>query len=282
MIRAAEGTDARFRRRRNGLRQRGQAFTEFLVAAVALVPLFLLIPLIAKYQDISHATQMASRYVAFDAFARNDSVSTWKPAAQLEDEVRRRFFGNAEAPIKTNDVAGNFLADHNLFWRGANGDVLIKDFNTDVKVSFGASNSTSHEDGFSAAHDGTPFVLREPLKLRARGVYTAKVSVALANMPAGLKFYEPFDALNLSMSRGTSVLIDPWTASSPRQIEDKIAADPAIFPVGPLAAISPLVDAAVVMVEAPSKLTGQITGPKLGKLDFWRDVVPKDRLKERP
>lgn len=258
-------------------RQRGQALTEFLVAAVALVPLFLLIPVIAKYQDISHATQMASRYVAFDAFTRNDSVSTWKSESQLADEVRRRFFSNADAPIKTNDVAGNFLANHNLFWRNPNGGVLIKDFNTDVMVSFGTAGGATHDTGFGAASDGTPFILRDPLQLRARGVYTANVSVALANLPAGLKFYEPFDALNLSISRGTSVVIDPWTASGPTQVEGKIAASAAIFPAGSLSAISPLVSADVTLIDLP----GGISGPKLGQLDFWRDVVPEDRLKSR-
>lgn len=44
--------------------QRGQALTEFLVISVAMVPLFLLMPVIAKYQDVSHSTQMASRYSA--------------------------------------------------------------------------------------------------------------------------------------------------------------------------------------------------------------------------
>ena len=260
--------------------QHGQALTEFLVTAVALVPLFLLMPLIAKYQDIAHSTQMASRYVAFDAFARNDSVSTWKSESQLADEVRRRFFSNADAPVKTDDVAGDFLANHNLFWRDPNGDVLIQDFGRDVTVSYGAvgTTGTTHAAGFIAASDGTPFVLRDALGLVPRGIYTANVSVKLANMPSGLKFFEPFDTIDLSITRGTSVAIDPWTARSPEQIETKIAADPTIFPVGSLAEISPIVNAGVALVDLP----GGLSGPKLGQLEFWRDVVPEDRLKARP
>ncbi|MDQ2736439.1 MAG: hypothetical protein M3Y55_15935 [Pseudomonadota bacterium] len=263
------------RRSHPRVRERGQALTEFLVAAIALVPLFLLIPLIAKYQDISHATQMASRYVAFDAFTHNDSLGTPKPEGQLADEVRRRFFGNADSPIKTNDVAGNFLADHNLFWRDPNGDVLIKDFSNDVTVSYGPANASAHGNGFTAASDGTPFVpLHDQLGLRARGLYTVNVSVALANMPAGLSFYEPFDKIDLSIARSTSVAIDPWTARNPQEVEGKIAANPLIFPVGSLAAVSPVVDGAVTAIDAP----GIIRGPRLGQLDFWRDVVPQDRL----
>lgn len=81
----------------------GQALTEFIVLALALIPLFLLIPIIAKYQDIAYATQIASRYVAFDVMTRADGNSSSKPQKKLEDEVRRRFFGNSDAPIKTDD-----------------------------------------------------------------------------------------------------------------------------------------------------------------------------------
>lgn len=259
------------------LTQRGQALTEFLVAAVALVPLFLLIPLIAKYQDIAHTTQLASRYVAFDSFTRNDSVGTAKSEGQLADEVRRRFFSNADAPIKTDDVAGNFLAHQNLFWRGPSNTALIRDFGTDVGVSFGAGNGASHGAGFSAASDGVPFILHDRLALRARGVYTANVSVALANLPAGLKFFEPFDRIDLNVGRSTSVAIDPWAARDPAQIEAKIVGHPELFPTAPLAALTPAVDAAVRAIDAPAGLSG----PLLGQLDFWRDVVPNDRLKTR-
>ena len=57
-------------------KQHGQALVEFLVASVAIVSLFLQVPVIAKYQDIGNSTQMASRYVAFDAMNRNDTISS--------------------------------------------------------------------------------------------------------------------------------------------------------------------------------------------------------------
>ncbi|MGV7207009.1 hypothetical protein ACLB1G_04040 [Oxalobacteraceae bacterium A2-2] len=78
----------------------GQALAEFLVLAVALLPLFLLLPLIAKYQDIAYQTLVASRYVAFDAMTRNDGQSSWKPPEQLAAEVRRRLAGAADAPSR--------------------------------------------------------------------------------------------------------------------------------------------------------------------------------------
>ena len=189
--------------------------------------------------------------------------------------MRRRFFSNSDAPIKTNDVAGNFKANQNLFWSDPKGDSLIKDFNRDVTVSYGFGNSATHNGGFSATADGAPFILSNPLDLPARGIYTANVSVTLANLPAGLKFYEPFDRIGISMTRSTSLVFDPWAAKDPGQVESRIANSPAIFPVGTLEPIGIATDALVVSIDP---LAG-IPGPKLGKLDFWRDVVPVDRLR---
>jgi hypothetical protein len=257
-------------------RQSGQALTEFLVAAVAVVPLFLLIPLIGKYQDISNSTQMASRYVAFEATVRNDSTGSWEPEGQLAQEVVRRFFSNPDAPIKTNDAAGNFKANQNLFWRDPVDKPLIADLGSDVKLTFGPDASTTQSGAFtSIADEGKPFPGYEELGLQTRGIYTAHVAVKLANVPSGLKFYEPFDKLDLTMTRSTSIAIGPWTAKDPAQVESKIAGSAAFFPAGKLAEVSPLVDAAVTIIDAP----GGISGPKLGKLDFWRDVVPEDRLR---
>ena len=129
----------------------GQALTEFLVLALALVPLFLLMTVIAKYQDIAHSVQMASRYVAFEATTRNAAASIWKPPAQLAQDVQRRFFSNPDAPVKTNDAAGNFEAHQNLFWRNHQGDTLIKNFERDVQVSFGSGPVAGHNDWFTTA-----------------------------------------------------------------------------------------------------------------------------------
>lgn len=257
------------------INQRGQALAEFLAISVAIIPLFLLMPMIAKYQDVSHSTQMASRYAAFDAMNRNDAMGTWKPESQLADEVRRRFFSNSDAPIKTNDVAGNFKANQNLFWVDPKDDSLIKSFNSDVTVSYGFGGSAVHSGGFSGTQDGLPFTLSKQLDLQARGIYTANVSVKLANLPSGLRFYEPFDKINVVITRSSSLLFDAWAAKSPEQVEDRIANDPTVFPVGDLKAFQPIADAAVLAIDP---LAG-VPGPKLGDLSFWRDMVPKDRLK---
>jgi hypothetical protein len=260
----------------------GQALTEFLVVALALVPLFLLMPLIAKYQDIAHQTEMASRYVAFDAVARNEWQNSWKDPGQLAGEVRRRFFSNPDAPIKTNDTAGNFDAHRNLFWRGPTDEPLISNFDEDVAISFGDAAS-SQSSGFKAAKDGAPFNkligtaletnIADQFKLKAAGIYTGNVTVKLAKTPEFLKSYQPFDTLDLSITRHTSVVINGWDANSAGTVSTRIDSK-LLVPGTLLRPIGSTLGAFFGPFEG-----GQVSPPKLGELDFWQDVVPADRLK---
>lgn len=252
----------------------GQALTEFLVLAFALVPLFLLIPIIAKYQDIAHSTQMASRYAAFEAMTRNDGYGTWKPVNQLAGEVRRRFFSNPDAPVKTNDIAGKFKAHQNLFWRDPKNASLIPDLDSGVNISFGFANAADHTGAFSSASDGGPFDLKNQLSLAAHGIYTANVTVKLVDLPAGLQFYEPFDKIKLVMQRSTSIVMDGWSGRDPASVQAKLD-HPLLYPGSLLKPLSLVVDPLVWAAEN----MGSVPPPKLGQLDFWADVVPKDRLR---
>lgn len=241
------------------LHQRGQATTEFLIIAAVLIPLFLLVPVIAKYQDISYHTQMASRYAAFDTLVRNSSQNSAKPLDQLQDEVRRRFFSNTDAPIKTLDVAGDFKANQNLFWRTPDDKSLITNF-SDITVTQGVQGS----------YDGQSMKGPFAFTFGATGINTANVNVVLANLPTGLKFYEPFDQINLSINRGTAVIADVWTSKNPAVVQDTVAG---LVPnVTVLSVLSPIIDPTMVVVEPG------VSPPKLGQLDYWRDDVPTDRL----
>lgn len=250
----------------------GQALTEFLVLAFALIPLFLLIPVIAKYQDIVHATQMGSRYAAFDASIRNHTGS-WKPEDQLASEIRRRFFSNSEAWIKTGDTAGNFAAHRNMFWHGPRGDPLINDIDSDVTVSFGENAGSHHEEAFIRSSDrGNYQPLADRIGVETPGIHRADVSVRIANLPSGLRSYEPFDRINLAVTRTSSVLIDPWTASSPDHTDERVYR---VTELDGLRSLGAEADAEVT----PIDLVGGIRGPRLGQLDFWQDLVPDDRTR---
>jgi hypothetical protein len=245
----------------------GQALTEFLVISLVLIPLFLLVPMIGKYQDISHATQLASRYAAFDTVLRNDSHNSDKPPAQLQAEVRQRFFGVAGAAIATNPEQGPALRDN---WQDPYGNKLIV-APEDIALSFGVDHGAKHADGYSRASDTAIFPLAGLAKLSSKGIYRANVAVTLANLPAGLRSVEPFDQLNLRIERHASVLPDPWTANSPSQTESRASG------LAPIAAVMPeaIIKLAVDVIDMK-----QVTAPVFGDLERWRDLVPLDRLRE--
>jgi len=263
--------------------QRGQSLTEFIIIALVLVPLFLAMPLLAKYQDISQATELAARYVAFDGTTRNPGMSSWKTPEQLNGEVQRRFFSNPNAPIKTNDTPGDFKANQNLFWRDPEDKSLIRNFGNDIRISFGENLATDRGGALKSSHDDDPFILRSPLGLGNTGIYRANVTVTLANLSANLigptKSYDMFKDINLRMTRHTNVLVDSWVARSPADVESHLG-HIAVNPGATFGQIlNPLVDLGVSVMESPRYFPGVCfnCGTKIGELDYWRDEVPNDR-----
>ncbi|MBB4842626.1 hypothetical protein HNP55_001141 [Paucibacter oligotrophus] len=260
-----------------GRRQAGQALTEFLVVSLALLPLFMLIPVIGKLQDLGHQTQMASRYAAFDASARNPMQGAgWKPEAQLADEVRRRFYSNSQAPIKTGDVAGDFAGMRNPLWVDPEGKPMIARF-ADITVDFGPGRHAGHDGAFIGASDDKPFSLvpyfdAKKLGLQSPGLYQANVGIKLAKLRGDNRLLKPFDQLDLSMHRSTVLLLDPWMARSPEQVDER---SKKLLPLlTPLEVVEPVVDLAITIAEI-----GRTRGPRFGKLEEWRDMVPADRLR---
>jgi hypothetical protein len=244
--------------------QGGQALAEFLVVALAIVPLFLLIPMIAKYQDIGHATQLASRYIAFDATVNNPSTNGTKDPATLAQEARRRFFSNIDAPIKTNDTAGNFKAHQNLFWRGPNDEALINDINA-VTVNLATADASG-----SLALRAAAIVFGLP----DSPLYRSSVSVPLVNLPAGITSYEPFDQINLRIDRSTTLLVDGWSGRDLNTVRSRVNR---MAPAGSaLGAVTPVLNFPFDLIELR-----KFAPPQVGELRPWDDVVPVDRLRPR-
>lgn len=249
-------------------RHAGQALTEFLVISLVLMPLFLLIPVIGKYQDISHATQLASRYAAFDAVLRNDSQNSWKAPEALAAEVRQRFFGVTGAAVVTDAQGQPAIRDG---WSDPYSHPLIA-APADITLSFGAGRGATHGEAYDQAGSGDTaiFPLASATGLGSKGLYRANVGVSLANLPAGLRSIEPFDQIDLRIERQATVLPDPWMANSPAQAESRIAR------LAPVNAVLPeaLIAATIEVVEMAS-----VKPLAFGRLALWRDVVPLDRLR---
>jgi hypothetical protein len=255
--------------------QRAQSLTEFLVLCVALVPLFLLAPMIAKYQDIMFAAHVAGRYVAFDAMYRNGGQGSWKSESDLQQEATRRILANPDAPVKTHDSSGNFDAHRNLFWRDIAGNPLIRDVERDIQVVFGTGFQKSRENNaFKKGADGVPFNIGIPpvgetMQLPAPGVYTAGVQIELANLPNDLALIRPFNEINLRIRSHTSLIIDGWSAKNPGAVNARLDHFQ-ILPAARMAAIFPA--DLVSFFEL-----GNVPKPAVAKLEIWEDVIPADR-----
>jgi nitrate reductase NapE component len=244
--------------------QRGQSTVEFVVLAFVLVPLLLAVPLIGKYMDIAQTAAVASRYAAFEGTVRHSSANGgWKTDAELAMEVRRRFFSNSDAPVKTGDAAGDFNAHRNTLWFDHRGDPLLPKFVDNVGVR---STRESTAQPFGALYAAS-------LGLPRDNLHTGQVTVKVADI-AG---FQPFDNLKLSINRSTTVLADSWAASGPGMIESKIKSDGfnplGPFPYKPLEVLggNPVAGLALTLFEygAPP--------PDIGRVD--PDRVHANRLK---
>jgi hypothetical protein len=202
------------------LDQRGQSTTEFVILAAVLVPLFLLVPLLGKYIDTMQTTEAASRYVAFEGAARN-SANSWKTDAEVANEVRRRFFSNSNAPIKTNDIAGDFTSHRNPLWTDHRGNAFIQAFAQDVTVR----TVVVDKEVFTADLPELGRVLTQYTKgfgLSNRNLSEGQVAIRLRNLPN----FPPFDNINLATTRKTVLLADAWTAKSVANVQSRIESAP--------------------------------------------------------
>jgi hypothetical protein len=233
--------------------QRGQATTEFVVVALALVPLFLLVVLVGKTVDLVHATEAASRYAAFETVVHH-SGSGWTNDDALAADVRRRFFSHPDAPVKTHDVAGDFPAHRNPLWSDPTGRPLLPRLDDAV----GVATAVDRLDALPAAS------FAGALALPSDNLATASVTVT----PAGVPGLPPFDTMRLRITRRTALLADPWTARHPGAVRERIESAPPLYPVAPVRGL----------IDAAGRLPTLVFDPALQVGEFDWDVVPCDRL----
>jgi hypothetical protein len=119
--------------------QRGQSMTEFLVALLVLLPLFLAVTYAGRYADLLQTSTQASRYAAMQ---RAIEPSTARLSdAKLQDQTRVRFFTNTDllhsGRLQSDDSAAIYSADEALpsNWRSLSGAPLLAKLD-DVKLSF--------------------------------------------------------------------------------------------------------------------------------------------------
>jgi hypothetical protein len=147
------------RQHKSRWREKGQAMTEFLIAAsFFLVPLFLAMSLIAKYIDIKQANVQAARYQAWeytvwyandterDYFGNDGEIMSGftaadqpiKAASETRNESKQRFYRNpgnenTTFPILDADQTAPWdAAEANPLWRNHRGQPLYAAADGDV------------------------------------------------------------------------------------------------------------------------------------------------------
>lgn len=247
-------------RSRRPARQRGHSLTEFVVLGLVIVPLFIIVPLLGKYLDLAHTTALASRYVAWEGTVWNDSGPGFKSEGKLAEEVRRRFFSRGEAPIKTDDAAGDFAAHRNPLWVDHAGNPLLANFSGQV----GVTTSLTAVGGF--VEDPLSRAARRDLGLPDYGLYKGMVTVKPADVPS----LKPFDSIGLQIDRQNTILVDAWTASGPGKVDSRISS-------GNVLSATPLRVPATFAAPLVLLELGRVPLPDIGHVA--PDKVPVDRLK---
>jgi hypothetical protein len=138
-------------------RQNGQAMTEFIVtAAYLLVPLFIIVPLLAKYIDIKHAGINAARYQAWEYTAWHDpgddhkimdnftaAAEPIKPRTATEAETSRRIFSRIQETTTSTDAVAITSGDSAITWSRGEANSLWTDHRGNYLLGTPAANSIS-------------------------------------------------------------------------------------------------------------------------------------------
>lgn len=240
--------------------QRGQSLLEFIVLALVLVPLFIALPLLGKYLDLAHSTELAARYLVFEATVSDPE----QPKASDEMralELRQRFFGRSDAPIRSLPASADAAAQHNPLWSDHRGDALLAATRTDVEVHSDWHRRSAPAGAFFAGDRG--FDLPQHNELHARVIVR----------PRDIAGFVPLHAIGLQIARHHRILTDPWTATSSASVSRRIEnATAAVYPIAPLKRIGDTLGS----VLPPLMLDPRM---RVGKVDA--EIVPCDRLVPR-
>ncbi len=220
--------------------QAGQAMVEFAItASFILVPLFLMLPLLAKYIDIQNSTIQAARYEAWEytAWYRKTSdmpasfsvasVTPHKSTLEVQRESRKRFFSDTSSLISDIDKFGWKNSSKNLMWRDHKQQDL---YDGSIDGSIAYNQKTPDTLGVTATLidvvEAVPGFITSILSagtldpaftvLNGRGYHKSQVQIHVKNAPSytSMKGNSPLfeKDLKLVFSARAAVLSDGWNA----------------------------------------------------------------------
>jgi hypothetical protein len=194
--------------------EQGQALIEFLVAALVLIPLFMLVPLVGKYLDIKQATIAASRKLAFECTVRYQDCANLNGNPSFADEIRTQVFSGDTSPVLSNDrPARDALGagDGKPLWVDSQGRPLLENYH-DVGIRADAGNVDVGGSllGQLVSFGPGAFGL-DP----TQGLFNARVQVQLSPTKGGTSFSDQLQSLVLKMQFHTAILTNAWNANGP-------------------------------------------------------------------
>jgi hypothetical protein len=250
-------------RHRGARRLRGQALVELLVASAALVPLVVGIVLVGRLQDVRTAVVQSARYAAFGQALGEAST------ADVQSEVRARFFGHPEhaprAADRRDDRAGanphwvDVLRPVPMIREPADVTVRLANRPPPGAAARAMSSTVAGVDRITALTGGT-------FGLERRGYVGAEVDVRLAALPSLARR----EARPLSLHARAAVLGRDWSAAGPAETAVRASA---LVPTSPLRRVRPVI--------APLAWALSLLEPALRELCLAPvdpELVPFDRL----
>lgn len=184
--------------------QAGQSMTEFVVALVVLVPLFLAIGYAGKYGDLQSSANQASRYAAFQRAIEPEESRL--AGTKIEDQMRRRFFVDGDykgGKLRSDDSAAALKKDEALpaLWRDNSFGALLTKLD-DVKLTW-AEGSMRKPPGLDTDAKLTTY------ENTSRGAHVANVEISLINKMDQVK--EKPELLRIAAA--TAAVGDRWASS---------------------------------------------------------------------
>ena len=287
--------------------QKGQALTEMAIVAAVVVPLFLLVPVLAKYFHIKQTAGQAARTAAWEATVTADHNFDNLDAAAQRQRVLDRHFGLSVDPIATqasgagdgDDVRSQMmnllhrhLPVHRPFPVSAGvqhpvvrlqrGDVTLAPYGNES-----GGRVTTIIEGFSRIFELVPGASFPP---NSNGLVTSELRVRPRNLVTrdggAATFLDPFHAIDLDMTLQHTLLADAWNATgnglenSPSHGHDRSALEQ-VQSLSPLSVMEPVAD----LFEDLGALDML---PVVGTISRFRpgyiqpDIVPHDKLEAYP
>lgn len=289
---------------------------ETIVAcALVLVPLFLAIPIIAKYQDIRSQVVQSARYAAWErtVWFGGDAAATmgfgsftnkWdaneKGDASIRAEIGKRILTKSSDKFASGDKSSSGTLSGDPMWRDRQGNTLLQDY-SNVSGSYANDDAPGIiNDVLGPVMDITSVVSDFTVDTHAQ--YTANIGLAVrevafngdplgANKDVAMKGYSGDFLVNgktMTFSEKNVIVANSWSANGPGSLDqlndaatkDRITVYRQVRGLTPTTLLKPT-DGVFKTILDVLHAVALVFFPELSTLDLGRievDKVPADRL----